>query len=414
MSGEALPIYLDHHATTPVHPDVLEAMLPWFTERFGNPSSRAHAFGWEAEAAVETARGSLGALLGAADPCREILLTSGATEANNLAIKGVARAMRERYGRDHIVTQATEHRSVLQACERLRREGFRLTVLPVDRTGRIDLQQLEEALEPDRTALLTLMLVNNEVGTIQPVREAARLAHEHGILVHTDAVQGIGRVEAFDADSLGVDLLSLSAHKFGGPKGVGALYVRRSGPLPVQLVPEIEGGGHERGLRAGTLNVPGIVGLGAAARRLHTVGAAEQEHMRRLRDELASRILGRLPEVHLNGPPLQGPRHPGNLNLSFGYVDGPGLLLALQPHIALSTGSACSTGRADPSHVLQAMGVPPERARASFRFGVGPETTEAAIRTAAERVVEAVERLREDSPSWRMKQRGLDPEALDW
>ncbi len=414
MNGQRRPIYLDHHATTPVHPEVLQAMLPWFTERFGNPSSRGHAFGWDARDAVESAREALGSLLGASEPTREIVFTSGATEANNLAIKGVARAMRERYGRDHVVTQATEHRSVLQACERLRREGFRVTVVGVDQQGIVDPRHIEEALDPDHTALVTIMLVNNEVGAIQPVAEVVRIAHERGIPVHTDAVQGIGRVEPSSVRALDVDLLSLSAHKFGGPKGCGALYVRRNGPVPVQLVPEIEGGGHEHGLRSGTLNVPGIVGLGAAARRLEREGAAERERMRQLRDALAERILGSLPEVRLNGPPLHGPRHPGNLHLSFGYVDGAGLLLALQPHIALSTGSACSTGRSAPSHVLRAMGVPEAWTRASFRFGIGPETSEEDVRLAADRVVEAVEGLRAESPEWRMKQRGLDPELLDW
>ena len=413
-SSESRPIYLDHHATTPVHPDVLEAMLPWFTEHFGNPSSRAHAFGWRAEEAVEHARQQLGALLGAADPAAEIVFTSGATEANNLAVKGVARAMRERYGRDHLVTQATEHRSVLQACERLRREGFRLTVVGVDAQGRVDPEAVAEAIEPDRTALVSVMLVNNEVGTVQPVAEIARLAHARGVLVHTDAVQGIGRIERFTVDALQVDLLSLSAHKFGGPKGTGALYVRRGGSPPVQLVAEMDGGGHERGLRAGTLNVPGIVGLGAAAERLARHGAEERARMRALRDRLAERIRSALPEVHLHGAPLGGPRHPGNLNLGFAYVEGPALLLALQPHLALSTGSACSTGRADPSHVLRAMGVEDELARASFRFGVGPENTEEEIDRAARLVVEAVEKLRADSPRWRLKQRGLDPDALDW
>jgi cysteine desulfurase len=384
-----LPIYMDGQATTPVDPRVLEAMLPYFTERFGNAASRHHRHGWEAEAAVDRAREQVARLIGAAP--REIVFTSGATESNNLALKGVAEFHRERG--DHLLTQATEHKAVLDPCRALERRGLRIGILPVDRQGRVDPGQLGGALG-ERTLLVSVMAANNEIGTLQPIREIGRICKEKGVLFHTDAAQAAGKIR-LDVTELGVDLLSLSAHKLYGPKGVGVLYVRGRNPR-VRLAPQLDGGGHERGLRSGTLNVPGIVGLGEACAIAQAEMAAEAERVGGLRDRLLRGILSRLDGVTLNGHPEE--RLPGNLHLSFSGVEGELLLLALR-EIALSSGSACTSASVEPSHVLRALGVSDTAAHSSLRFGLGRFNTEEEADFTADRVVQEVKRLRETTPA---------------
>ena len=386
------PIYMDNHATTPGDPRVLEAMLPYFTEKFGNAASRSHAFGWESEAAVDTARVQVAELIGASSP-REIVFTSGATESDNLAIKGVAEAYKEKG--DHIVTCVTEHKAVLDSCKVLEKHGYHVTYLPVDPDGLIDLQRLGEAITA-QTILISLMQANNEIGTIQPIKEIGRLAKEKGILFHTDATQAVGRIPV-DVDKLGVDLLSLAAHKMYGPKGIGALYVRSSKP-PVKLAPIIDGGGHERGMRSGTLNVPGIVGLGKACEIAQSEMAAEAERLVGLRERLEQGIFGELDDVYVNGHLKK--RLPGNLNVSFAYVEGESLLMALK-EIAVSTGSACTSASLEPSYVLRAIGVPEELAHTSIRFGLGRFNTEDEVDFTIKRVVEEVRRLRALSPVYK-------------
>jgi cysteine desulfurase len=383
-------IYLDHHATTPTDRRVLDAMLPYFTEHFANAASRHHRPGRQADEAVQQARARVAALIGA-DP-REIVFTSGATEANNLALKGVA-AMEHHRG-DHLVTQATEHHAVLDPLKRLQGQGFRVTVLPVDRHGRVSPDQVEEVLT-ERTLLVSVMAANNEVGTLQPIRAIGRLCKERGVLFHTDAVQAAGKMP-LDVEEVGADLLSLSAHKMYGPKGVGALYVRRRNPH-VRLEPLFDGGGHERGMRSGTLAVPLIVGFGVACELSRTEGPAEAERMRALRDRLHAAITGELEGVSLNGHPAE--RLPNNLNLSFAGVKGEALLMALDAAgVAVSSGSACTSASVEPSYVLRAMGVEDELAHASIRFGVGRFNTEDEIDRAAAEVVRAVHRLRAMNP----------------
>ncbi len=390
-----IPIYMDNHATTPVDPRVLEAMLPYFTEKFGNAASRSHAFGWESEAAVDVARVQVAKLIGASSP-REIVFTSGATESDNLAIKGVAGAYKEKG--DHIVTCATEHKAVLDSCKVLQKHGYRVTYLPVDPDGLINLQRLGEAIT-EQTILISIMQANNEIGTIQPIKEIGRLAKEKRILFHTDATQAVGRIPV-DVDTLGVDLLSLTAHKMYGPKGIGALYVRSSQP-PVKLAPIIDGGGHERGMRSGTLNVPGIVGLGKACEIAQLEMAAEAERLVGLRQRLEEGIFGELDDVYVNGHLKK--RLPGNLNMSFAYVEGESLLMALK-EIAVSTGSACTSASLEPSYVLRAIGVPEDLAHTSIRFGLGRFNTEDEVDFTIERVVEEVRRLRALSPVYKAKQ----------
>ncbi len=407
MSDEARPIYLDNHATTRVDPRVVEAMLPWLTERYGNAASRSHVFGWEAEDAVEEARASIARLVGARS-AKTIVFTSGATESNNLALKGVAHAMRERG--DHIITQKTEHKSVIDSCRRLEREGFRVTWLDVDGEGRVDPDAVGRAID-DRTVLVSIMLCNNEVGTIQPIADIGAITHERGVLLHCDAVQGVGRTD-FDVEAMHVDLASLSAHKIYGPKGVGALYVRRSKPR-VRLVAEIDGGGHERGMRSGTLNVPGIMAFARAADLLADGWREEAERVRTLRERLRHALFSRIEELHLNG--AEDPwRHPGNLNISFGYVEGEALIMALQKELAVSSGSACTSATIEPSYVLRAMGVDDDLAHASIRFGLGRFTTEDEVDRAADIVVRQVDRLRKLSPLWKMREEGVDPATLRW
>ena len=377
-------IYLDHHATTPVDGRVLEAMLPYFTEKFGNAASKHHRLGWEANDAVERARKQVAALVGAGS--KDVIFTSGATEANNLAIKGAAQA--RRCERDHLVTVATEHKAVLDPMARLAHEGWRVTVLPVSASGLIDLAALERAVT-ERTALVSMMAANNEIGVLQPIKDAAAIAHAKGAWFHTDAVQAAGKV-AFDVEALDVDFASLTAHKLYGPKGAGALYMRRK--RAVAAVPQIDGGGHERGLRSGTLNVPGIVGFGRAAEIARAELASEAKRVGELRDRLLDG-LKRIDGMTVNGSMSE--RLPGNLNVSFAGIDGEALLVSLDD-IAVSSGAACT--QAEPSHVLMALGLTKDRALASLRFGVGRSTTAAEIGFAVTKVVAVVERLRTLSP----------------
>ena len=388
------PIYLDNHATTPVDPRVLETMLPYFTKSFGNAASKSHSFGWEAEAAVDSAREQVAKLIGASS-AREIVFTSGATESDNLAIKGAAEAYRSKG--DHLITCATEHKAVLDSCKVLEKHGFRVTYLPVTAAGFVELARLREALT-DRTILISIMAANNEIGTIQPIKEIGRLAKEKGILFHTDATQAVGKIP-INVESLGVDLLSLTAHKMYGPKGVGALYVRSSKPR-VKITPLIDGGGHERGMRSGTLNVSGIVGLGKACELAGTEMSAEGERVTALRERLKRALYDQLDDVRINGDASQ--RLPGNLNMSFAYIEGESLMMGLK-EIAVSTGSACTSASLEPSYVLKAIGLEDALAHASIRFGIGRFNTEEEIDFAGQRVVEEVSRLREISPLYKGK-----------
>ena len=381
-------IYMDNHATTRPDPRVVEAMMPYLTTEYGNSSSRTHAFGWRAEEAVTRARTQVAKLLNA-DP-KEILFTSGATEANNLAIRGVLRARAD--SGDHLVTAATEHAAVLDVARDLQEQGARVTILPVDRHGRVDPQAVRAAIT-DRTVLVTLMAANNEVGTLLPLAEIGALCKERGVLFHTDAAQATGKIP-IDVQAMGIDLLSISAHKIHGPKGVGALYVRRKNPRVI-LEPLLHGGGQERGLRPGTLNVPGIVGLGAALEIARAEMPAEARRVAALRDRLQAGILARVGDVVLNGAPAE--RLPNNLNLSFAYVEGEALLLSLDG-VAVSSGSACTSEKREPSHVLKAMGVTDDMAQTSLRFGLGRFNSEAEVDDVIERVAAAVARLREISP----------------
>ena len=377
-------IYLDYHATTPVDPRVLDAMLPYFTEHFGNPASRQHPYGWKAQEAVDRARRQIADLIGAS--ANEVVFTSGASESNNLAIKGCAIAGRDRG--DHIVVSTIEHKSVLDASAHLERDGFRVTRVPVTPDGFVDLDALAGAVT-DKTLLVSVMAANNEIGSIQPLADVARIAHERGALVHTDAAQAAGKIP-IDVDALGVDLLSLTGHKYYGPKGAGALYVRRRKPR-IQLECQIDGGGHEYGLRSGTLNVPGIVGLGAAAEICRNEMAAESARLASLRDRLLDGLRSGIDGTRVNGS-LQS-RLPHNLHVSIDGIEGEALLLALGD-LAVSTGSACSSGSGAPSHVLQAIDAVGERAGASIRFGLGRMTTDAEIAFAIERVTTVVKSLR--------------------
>ena len=383
-----LPIYMDNHATTQVDPRVLEAMLPYFTEKFGNAASRNHEFGWKAEEAVETARAQIARLIHASP--REIIFTSGATESNNLALKGAAEAYRSKG--NHIITEAAEHKAVLDACKRLEQSGCEVTYLPVNRDGLINLEDLRRAITP-KTILISIMHANNEIGVIQPIQEIGRIAKEKKVLFHVDAAQSIGKIPV-DVEQFGIDLLSISGHKIYGPKGIGALYVRRKDPR-VDLTPSIDGGGHERGLRSGTLNVPGIVGLGKACEIAQKEISAEGERLIRLRDKLKESIMGRLDGTTINGSMAH--RLPGNLNLSFAGVEGDALLMGIND-VAVSSGSACTTATLEPSHVLRALGVSEDLAHSSIRFGIGRFNTEEEVDYVADRVVETVKRSRELSP----------------
>ena len=399
------PIYMDNHATTPVDPRVLAAMLPYFTETFGNAASRTHAYGWSAEAAVDDARDTLAQLIGA-ESGKEIVFTSGATESDNLAIKGVAEYYKARG--NHIITTTIEHKAVLDSCKRLEKDGFTVTYINVGPDGLVNPKDIEAAIT-DKTILVSVMLANNEVGTIQPIAEIGKITRARGIVFHTDAVQGLGKTP-FDVKSMNVDLASLTAHKIYGPKGVGALYVRRSKPR-VRLSAQMDGGGHERGNRSGTLNVPGIVGFAKACKILIEEGVAEANKIRALRDRLHQKIIKELDAVVLNGSAEH--RLPGNLNISFSFVEGEGLMMAIKD-VAVSSGSACTSASLEPSYVLRSMGLEEDMAHSSIRFGLGRFNTEEEVDYVAQLVVAKVQRLRDMSPLYEMHKAGIDLKSIQW
>ncbi len=398
------PIYFDNQATTPVDPRVLDVMLPYFRERFGNAASRNHKYGWEAEEAVELARKQIAGLIGASP--KEMIFTSGATESDNLAIKGTAHMYREKG--DHIITAVTEHKAVLDSCKRLEKEGFRVTYLPVQKDGRIDLDRLRDSIT-DKTTLITIMAANNEIGVLQPIADIGAMATERGVLFHTDAVQAAGKIP-FDVNTANVHLASLSAHKIYGPKGVGALYVRRRNPR-VLLSPMIDGGGHERGMRSGTLNVPAIAGFGKAAELCRLEMTAESARTQQLRDRLNSRLHARLDELYINGSMEH--RLPGNLNISFAYVEGESLLMGIND-VAVSSGSACTSASLEPSYVLKALGTGDDLAHSSIRFGIGRFNTEEEVDYVADKLVSVVSKLREMSPLYEMVKEGVDLSKMEW
>jgi len=400
------PVYMDNHATTPLDPRVLEAMLPYFNEKFGNAASRNHPFGWEAEEAVDKAREQIGKLIGAKS--KEIIFTSGATESDNLAIKGVVEFYQEKG--NHVITCVTEHKAVLDTCKALERRGkATVTYLPVDCHGMVSPEDVYQAIT-DKTILISIMYANNEIGTIHPIREIGKLAKEKGILFHCDATQGVGKVPV-NVDQDGIDLLSMTGHKIYGPKGCGVLYVRSKGPR-VRLTPMLDGGGHERGMRSGTLNVPGIVGFGKACELCGQEMETEAARLVTLRTRLCEGLTSKLEDVYLNGHPTH--RLPGNLNLSFSYVEGESFLMGLNQDIALSSGSACTSATLEPSYVLKALGVGEELAHTSIRFGLGRFNTEEEVDYVIGRVVEVVQRLRELSPLYEMAKEGIDLKSVQW
>ena len=399
-----LPIYMDNHATTQVDPRVVEAMLPYYTKFFGNAASRNHQFGWEAEQAVETAREQVAKLVGAT--AKEIIFTSGATESDNLAIKGVAEMYREKG--NHIITAATEHKAVLDTCKRLEKNGYRVTYLPVGADGLINIDDLKRAID-DKTILVTIMYANNEIGVLQPVAEIGKICHEKGVLFHTDAVQAIGKVPV-NVIKDNIDLMSITAHKLYGPKGVGALYVRRKNPR-VQITAQIDGGGHERGMRSGTLNVPNIVGLGKACELAMNEMPEESKRLAHLRDRLKKKLEDNLDEIHINGSMEH--RLPGNLNMSFVYVEGESLLMGIND-IAVSSGSACTSATLEPSYVLKALGLGDDVAHSSIRFGIGRFNTEAEVDYVADKLIDTVKKLRELSPLYEMVKEGIDLKKIQW
>jgi len=399
------PVYMDNHATTRVDPRVLEAMLPYFTEKFGNSASRNHSFGWEAEEAVDKARNQIAALIGATS--KNIVFTSGATESDNLAIKGVVEFYKEKG--NHIITCVTEHKAVLDSCRALERAGkATVTYLPVDKFGMVDPDAVRKAIT-DKTVLITIMWANNEIGTIHPIAEIGKIAKEKGIIFHTDAVQAIGKVPV-DFEKAGVDLGSITAHKLYGPKGIGAIYVRSKGPR-VRLTPMVDGGGHERGMRSGTLNVPGIVGLGAACELAGKTMPEESQRLIQLRSQLQAGLFERLDEIYVNGHPTE--RLPGNLNVSFAYVEGESLLMGIND-IAVSSGSACTSATLEPSYVIRALGIDDELAHSSIRFGLGRFNTEEEVDYVTDRVSKEVKRLRDMSPLYEMAKEGIDLKSVNW
>jgi cysteine desulfurase len=400
-----LPIFMDYHSTTPVDPRVLEEMLPYFTEKFGNAASRSHSFGWTAEEAVDHARERIAKLIGASSE-KEIVFTSGATESNNLALKGVAEFYKDKG--DHIITSVIEHKAVLDTCKRLEKDGFRVTYLPVGKDGIVDPDDVKKAIT-DKTILVSIMLANNEIGTVQPIAEIGKITRERGVLFHSDAVQGVGKVP-FDVQAMNVDLASVTAHKMYGPKGIGALYVRRSKPR-VRLVAQMDGGGHERGMRSGTLNVPGIVGFGKAAEIMAKEGKEEGARILALRERLREKIMRSIEEVHVNGSLVH--RLPGNLNLSFSFVEGEAMIMAIKD-VAVSSGSACTSASLEPSYVLRALGVGDELAHSSIRFGLGRYNTEEEVDYVADLVIEKVKRLRNMSPLYEMYKEGIDLKSVQW
>ena len=399
-----LPIYLDHNATTPMDPRVLEAMIPYFTENFGNAASRNHSFGWHAEEAVDYAREQVAKLIGA-DP-KEIIFTSGATEGDNLAIKGVYEMYASKG--NHIITCTTEHKAVLDTCKHLEKLGAEVTYLEVQPDGLIDLKELEAAMRPT-TILVAIMYANNEIGVIQPVKEISAIAKKHGALFFTDGVQAVGKIPV-DVNNDGIDIMAFTAHKMYGPKGVGALYVRRKNPR-VKVTAQMDGGGHERGMRSGTLNVPGIVGFGKAAEIARTDMAADTERISKLRDKLEN-ALKQIDESYVNGNPAH--RLPHVSNISFKYVEGEGLMMGFNKDIALSSGSACTSASLEPSYVLKALGLGDDLAHSSLRFGLGRYTTEEQIDFTIKAVTDTVLKLREMSPLWEMFKEGVDIDAIQW
>jgi cysteine desulfurase len=397
------PVYLDYQATTPMDPRVLDAMMPYFIEKFGNPHSRNHTHGWEAEQAVEKARQQVAELIGADE--REIVFTSGATESNNLAIAGTARFYKDR--KNHIVTVATEHKCVLDTCRHLEQEGFEVTYLPVQQNGLVDLEALKQAITP-KTVLVSVMAVNNEIGVIQPLAEIGKICREKGAFFHTDAAQAFGKIP-LDVNAMNIDLMSISGHKIYGPKGIGALFVRRK--PRIRMIALIHGGGQERGFRSGTLPTPLCVGLGEAAAIAKREMGQETEKLTKLRDRFYDSVNKRLAEVYLNGD-LKS-RIPGNLNLSFAYVEGEGLMMGIKD-LSVSSGSACTSASLEPSYVLRALGVTEDLAHTSLRIGFGRFTTEDEVDYAADRIVEAVQKLRSMSPLWEMAQEGIDIKSIKW
>jgi cysteine desulfurase len=399
------PVYMDNHATTRVDSRVLDAMLPYFTEKFGNAASRNHSFGWEAEEAVGRSREQIAALIGAKS--KEIIFTSGATESDNLAIKGVIEFNKDKG--NHIITCVTEHKAVLDSCRALERAGkATVTYLPVDKYGMIDPDAVRRAIT-DKTVLITIMWANNEIGTIHPIAEIGKIAKEKGIIFHSDAVQAIGKVPV-DVEKAGVDLASITAHKIYGPKGIGAIYVRSKGPR-VRLSPQMDGGGHERGMRSGTLNVPGIVGLGAACEIAGKEMPDEAQRLIQLRSQLQAGLFERLDEIYVNGHPTE--RLPGNLNVSFAYVEGESLLMGIND-IAVSSGSACTSATLEPSYVIRALGIDDELAHSSIRFGLGRFNTLEEVDYVTDRVSKEVKRLREMSPLYEMAKEGIDLKSVNW
>jgi cysteine desulfurase len=402
--GVKLPIYMDNHATTPLDPRVLEAMMPYLTGIFGNAASRNHSFGWEAEQGVEKAREQIAKLIGCT--AKEIIFTSGATESTNLALKGVAEMYRERG--NHIITQMTEHKATLDTCKRLEKSGFRVTYLPVQADGLIDIEDLKRAMD-DQTIIVSIMYANNEIGVIQPIREIGKLCHEKNVIFHSDAVQAVGKIPVnVIADN--IDLLSLSGHKIYGPKGVGALYVRRRNPR-VQLSEQINGGGHERGMRSGTLNVPGIVGLGMACEICMNEMEAEGKRQVELRDYLRKKLETALDYTVVNGDMEH--HLPGNLNMSFVYVEGESLLMGIND-IAVSSGSACTSATLEPSFVLKALGLGDDVAHSSIRFGLGRFNTKAEVDYVSDKLIAVVQHLRELSPLYEMVKEGIDLSKIEW
>ncbi|HXJ19756.1 MAG TPA: IscS subfamily cysteine desulfurase [Polyangia bacterium] len=398
-----LPIYMDNHATTPVDPRVVEAMLPYFTQVFGNAASRSHTFGWGAEKAVEAARDQVGALIGASG--KEIVWTSGATESDNLAIKGAAEFNHDRG--NHIITAQTEHKAVLDTCKRLEKDGYEVTYLPVEKDGLVNPETLRAAMT-DKTTVVSIMLANNEIGVVNPIEEIGAIVKERGAVFHVDAVQGVGKIP-FDVNAAKADLVSLSAHKMYGPKGVGALYVRRK--PRVRITAQIDGGGHERGMRSGTLNVPGIVGFGKAAELSAAEMGVESRRLLALRERLRSGIQSQVTDTYVNGSMEH--RLPGNLNISFAYVEGEAMLMGLKD-IAVSSGSACTSASLEPSYVLRAVGVEEEMAHTSIRFGLGRFNTEEEVDYVTKLIVDKVKKLRELSPLYEMAQQGIDLKSITW
>ena len=400
-----LPIFMDNHSTTPCDPRVVAEMIPYFTEKFGNAASRSHQYGWVAEEAVESAREKIAQLIGAQSE-KEIVLTSGATESDNLALKGVAEFYKDKG--NHIITTVIEHKAILDTCKRLEKEGCQVTYLGVGTDGLVDPADVAKAIT-EKTILVSVMLANNEIGTVQPLEEIGKITRARGVLLHTDAVQGIGKVD-FDVQKMNVDLASITAHKMYGPKGVGALYVRRSKPR-VRLSAQMDGGGHERGNRSGTLNVPSIVGFGKAAEIMMQEGKAEGVRLFALRERLRKRFLSELDEVYLNGSYEH--RLPGNLNVSFAFVEGEGLMMAIKD-VAVSSGSACTSASLEPSYVLRALGVGDELAHSSIRFGLGRFNTEEEVDFVADLVIGKVKKLRDVSPLYEMHKEGIDLKSVAW